>query len=165
MWIFFSSLPHPLKKNKKQTCSELVVHGVGNDLVCVVFGFLPGEQGHCAGVRRSSQVARAAGETFFHNDRQPGNGAGCPKPVFSDALIVTCVLQSQLVDEQHPRALHLHSPERSNGLAVLQPVQHWERFPRTVAQKPGGIPPGEGHRLRGLNNHWRGCSKKKVENP
>ncbi|MEQ2176216.1 hypothetical protein GOODEAATRI_025795, partial [Goodea atripinnis] len=110
-----------------------------------VFWFLPGEQGSCAGVWSSSQMAREAGETFLHNDCQLGSGTGCAKPIFSNALVITCIFKSQLVDEQDPTALHLHPSEIPDGLAILQPEQHWKRLPRTVAHKPGGIPPREGH--------------------
>ena len=111
------------------TCGALAVHRVADDLVCVVLWFLPGEQGRCAGVGHSREVARWAWQTFPHNDRQLGSCAGCAKPVVCYALVVALVLQGQLVDEQDPRALGLHSSERLNGMTVLKPVQHRRRFP------------------------------------
>lgn len=137
------------------------MHRVADDLVRVILRLLPGEQGSCTGVGCSRQVTRRAGQTFPHNDRQLGSGTGRAQPVVCYALVVACILQCQLVDEQDSRALGLHSSEGLDGLAILQPVQHWRRLPRAVAHKPGCVSPGEGHCLWGLENHWRGCGSRK----
>ena len=135
------------------------MHRVADDLVRVVLRFLPGEQGSRAGVGSGRQVARRAGQTFPHNDRQLGSGTGRAQPIVCYALVVARILQRQLVDEQDSGALALHPPERLDRLAILQPVQHWGRLPGAVAHKPGCVSPGEGCRLWGLENHWRGCWK------
>lgn len=87
------------------------MNGVADDLVRVVLGLLPGEQGRCAGVRRGSQVARGAGQPFPHDDRQLGSGTCCPQSIVCYALVVTSILRCQLVDEQNPGALALDPPE------------------------------------------------------
>lgn len=135
------------------------MHRIADDLVGVVLGFLPGEKGSGAGEGRSRQVARRTREAFPHNDCKLGSGTRCSQPVVCDALVVARVLQRQLVDKQDSRALGLHSAEWLDGLPVLQPVQHWGGFPRAVAHKPGSVPPGERHRLRGLKNYRRGWWK------
>lgn len=141
---------------RKPTCSMLEVHRVGNDLVRVILRLLPGEQGSGAGVRHCRQVARRAGQTLPHNDRQLGSGTGCAKLTVSYALIVAVILQSQLVDEQHSGTLRFHPSERLDELAILQPAQHRRRLPRAVAQKSGCISSRQGHWLWGLKNHRRG---------
>lgn len=148
---------------QRHTCGALAVHRVADDLVRVVLRFLPGEQCSCAGVGRGRQVARRAGQTFPHNDRQLGSGTGSAQPVVCYALVVARILQCQLVDKQDSGALALHPSKRPDGLAVLQPVQHWRRLPRTVAHKPGCVSPGEGRRLWGLENHWRSCWKQEAK--
>lgn len=146
-------------REQTQTCSSLTVNGVADDLVRVVFGRLPGEQGRCAGVRRSSQVARGAGETFPHDDRQLGGGACCPQSIVCYALVITGILRCQLVDEQNSGALALDPPEWLDGLAVLQPVQYWRRLTCAVAHEPGSVAPGQGCCLGGLYNHRWCCSR------
>lgn len=146
-------------REQTQTCSSLTVNGVADDLVRVVFGRLPGEQGRCAGVRRSSQVARGAGETFPHDDRQLGGGACCPQSIVCYALVITGILRCQLVDEQNSGALALDPPEWLDGLAVLQPVQYWRRLTCAVAHEPGSVAPGQGRCLGGLYNHRWCCSR------
>lgn len=96
---------------QKQTCSSLTVDGVTNDLVRVVLGLLPGEQGRRAGVRCGSQMVRGAGQTFPHDDRQLGGGTCCPQSIVCYALVITGILWCQLVDEQNPGALALDTPE------------------------------------------------------
>lgn len=108
-------------------------------------------------------MARRAGQTFPYNDCQLGSGAGRAQSIVRYALVVPCVLQCQLVDEQDSRVLGLHSSERLDGLAVLQPVQHRRRLTRAVAHKPGCVSPGEGHSLWGLENHWRGYRKQRTK--
>lgn len=77
---------------RRHTRGPLAVHGVADDLVRVVLGFLPGEQGGGAG-GRGGQVARRAGQTFPHNDRQLGGGTRRAQSVVRDALVVALVLQ------------------------------------------------------------------------
>lgn len=137
----------------------MAVNRIANYLVRVVFRFLPGEQGSCAGVGCSRQVTRRAGQTFPYDDRQFGSGTGRAQPIVRYALVVACVLQCQLVDEQDSRALSLHSSEWLDGLAVLQPVQHWRRLPRAVTHKPGCVSPWKRYCLWWLENNWWCCWK------
>lgn len=135
----------------------MAVNGVADYLVGVVLRSLPGQQGGGAGVGRDGQETRRAGQTFPHDHRQLGGGAGRAQTVDRYALVVACVLQRQLVDEQDSGALSLHSDEGPDGLAVLQPVQHRWGLCRAVAHESGGVSPGERHCFRGLENHRRGC--------
>lgn len=102
---------------------------------------------------RGRQVARGAGKTLPHDDRQLGGGTGRAQVVVCDTLVVAGVLQGQLVDEQHPGALGLHPSEGPDGLAILQPVQGRRRLPGAVAHEPGRVPPREGHCLWGQEDH------------
>lgn len=104
---------------RRTTGSALAVHRVADDLVRVVLGFFPGEQGTCAGVGGGRQVVGRAGQALPHNHRQFGSGAGCAQPVVRDALVVARVLQCQLVDEQDSAVLVLDPSGRFDGLAVL----------------------------------------------
>lgn len=105
--------------SQTQTCSSLTVNGVADDLVRVVLGLLPGEQGRCAGIWRGSQVVRGAGQTFPHNDCQLGGGTCCPQSIVCYALVITGIFWRQLVNEQNPGALALDPPERLDGLAIF----------------------------------------------
>lgn len=102
---------HPQAHYQKQTSSSLTMNRVADDLVRVVLGLLPGEQGRCAGVWRGSQVVRGTGQTFSHNDCQLGGGTCCPQPIVCYALVITSIFRCQLVDEQNPGALALDPPE------------------------------------------------------
>jgi len=138
------------------TCHTLVVHRVADDLVEVVLGPLPGEQHGGAGVGHGQQVARRAGQPLAHDHRQLGGGAGRAHAVVSDALVEARVLHGQLVDEQHAGALGLHAAEGADGLAIAQPVHRGRRLPGAVADEARRVAAGQGHRLRGLQDHRRG---------
>lgn len=101
------------------TCSSLAVNRIPNDLIRVVLRFLPSEEGSCAGVRCDRQVPWGAGQTLPHNNSEYGSGAGCAQTIICYALVVTCVFQCQLVNEEHSRALDLHSPERLQRLSIF----------------------------------------------
>lgn len=143
------------------TCRALIVNGEADYLVTVVFGRVPGEQRRGAGVRCGRNMARRAGQTLSHDHGQLGSGAGRAQAVGSNTLVVSSIVQSQLVDEQNARVLGLHPGIGLDRLSILQPAQSRRRVTRTVTHKPGCVPTGQRHCLWGLEDDGWSWGKKK----
>lgn len=136
------------------------MHREADYLVAVVFRWFPGEQRGCARVGRGHQVAWRAGQPLPHNDGELGSGAGCTQAVGSDTLVVSCIIQPQLVDQQNSRVLSLNSGIRLDPLSILQPSQGGGRITRTVTHKASSISAGQRHCLWRLEDDWRSWWKK-----
>lgn len=136
------------------TCRALVVHREADNLIAVVFRWFPGEQCRCARVGRGQHMAWGAGQPLPHDDGEFGSGTGCAQAVGSNTLVVSCIVQPQLVDKQNSRVLSLNSGIRLDCFSILQPAQGGGRITRTVTHKASGISPGQRHCLWRLEDDW-----------
>lgn len=138
------------------TCGTLVVDGEANDQLAVVLWRIPREQDGGAGLSRSLEMKRTARKPRPHNDGQFGSGTGGAQDIGGEALVIPGIFRSQLVDEENPGALSLHTRCPLQTLTVLQPQQRRSRRTRTVTHKPRRVPLRQRDRLRRFHYHRRG---------
>lgn len=136
------------------TCRALVVYWEADDLVTVVFRWVPGEQCWSARVGCGRHMTRRARQPLPHDDGQLGSGTGGAQTVGSNTLVISRIVQPQLVDEQNSRVLSLNPGIRLDRFSILEPAQSRGRVTRTITHKPSRIPPGQGHCLWGLEDDW-----------
>lgn len=99
-------------------------------------------------------MTRRAWQPLPHDDGQLGSGTGGAQAVGSNTLVVSRIVQPQLVDEKNSRVLSLNPGIRLDRFSILEPAQSRGRVTRAITHKPSRIPPGQGHSLWVLEDVW-----------